>query len=389
MKTTSATLHRLAFFLLPIVTVMFSAPLAASAAGMSDTDLPGGDYRSFDLVSPVPSFCQRACSRDSRCQAWTFSWPGKRGKRAKCFLKNKVVAKKSDTCCISGIRGKPTSQPEPKPKPKPEPQPKPQPKPEPQQKPEPKPQPRPDAEKQAFCLQYADRAMAAKAENRRLQCGYRDGRWNASRRGYYNWCMNNPRSAAAANTRARQRLLARCRAGERRDAERLRDMESCNEYARVAVMQARQAFRLRCGYHGPRWTFSMRRHFRWCRTAPLSARRAEVAARRAALNRCRRSIGQGPVRVIEELFSRLPWPATRPPEGRLIYKWIKVRGPGIRWSTRWRPTRTGKCLLVRGCECGGESTCGVYPAGTTALYWPNGCRAAPWVIQCRVRRARR
>ncbi len=79
-----------------------SAP--AWAGNMADTDLPGGDYRNFSLISPVPSFCANVCARDSRCKAWTFSWPGKRGKRAKCFLKDKLTKKSSDTCCISGVK---------------------------------------------------------------------------------------------------------------------------------------------------------------------------------------------------------------------------------------------------------------------------------------------
>ncbi len=397
MKTTSMAFHRLASFFRPIAVLALFAPAAAMAAGMSDTDLPGGDYRSFELISPVPSFCQKVCEKDSRCRGWTFSWPGKRGKRAKCFLKDKVAEKKSDTCCVSGLKGsggtqawqRPKPQPAPEPQPEPQPQPKPQPQPQPQPEPQPQPQPEEpavDAARQAFCLQYADQAMAAKEENRRLGCGYSGGRWNASRRGYYNWCMKNARPAARANTMARQRLIDRCRAGEREYPGG--SMESCAAYARAAVRQAREAFRLRCGYYGPRWTQSMGRHYRWCRTAPISERRAENAARQAALERCRRR--GGAVGTGGSFRLPLPWlRGERAGDVRLVYKWVKVRGPGRRWSTRWRPTRTGKCLLVRGCECGGGSTCGVYPAGTTALYWPNGCHAAPWVIQCRVRRARR
>ncbi len=421
----------LAFFML------FPA-LAARAANMADTDLPGGDYRNFELISPVPSFCANVCAKDSRCRAWTFSWPGKRGKRARCFLKEKVGEKRADTCCVSGIKGggatatagpgagggevpsggmgagsgggplaggegsaggqggqedaasgggeRPSAGGEGGREATPS---------------------QDDAaaqaaqaeaeaearaaaaraEKRAFCEAYAEAALAAKARNEALGCGFSGGRWSASRAGYFNWCMKNPRRRAEANTAVRRRMIERCREritrGEppRGQATAGTDLESCRDYASISVQQARNAQQLGCRFAGGRWSLSPGRHFEWCRTASLTARRAELAARRAALARCRRAGGWRHDDAIVDIPPR-PGTGLAP----YLYQWVKVRGPGPRWTTRWRPSRSGKCPLVSGCDCGGGSTCGVYRPGEAVLYWPQGCGGPAWVVMCRVRR---
>ena len=423
----------MALFLRGLLALFLLFPaVAARAANMADTDLPGGDYRHFELISPVPSFCANVCKKDSRCRAWTFSWPGKRGKRAKCFLKEKVPQKKADTCCVSGIRGdaaRQTSAPgggagpetsgdtaNP-----------------PSGTPgngagqdaaeagggasasgnDASPSEAPadggrqaadgaqdtaqeaaraeaeaarkaaEAEKRAFCEAYAEAALAAKARNADLGCGFSGGRWNASRAGYFNWCMKNPRRRAEANTAVRRRMIARCREriarGEppRGPAPGGDDLESCRQYAAISARQAQDARALGCGYGGGRWSLSPERHFEWCRTASLTARRAQIAARRAALSRCR-GAGYRPRDAIIDA------PARR--GAGYLYSWLRVRGPGRGWATPWRPSRSGKCPLVTGCECGGGSTCGVYRPGEAVLYWPQGCGGPASVVLCRVRR---
>jgi len=397
----------------------------ALAAGMPDTDLKGGDYRSFELISPVPSFCENVCKKDSRCRAWTFSWPGKRAKRAKCFLKESVGEKRKDTCCVSGVKERtlwpggnrepenaggatttppvrtddggirrtpPASQP---------PADTPSSADAPVRQVEDMPSERPDAtvdmptdeemrrrermqaEKVAFCNKYADRAVAASRQNQLLRCGYAGGRWGHSRTVYFNWCMKNPPEKARANTAARERLIRQCRNTPPEDRLPARaDLESCREYASISVQQARRAREAGCGYRGPRWTLNYDRHFRWCRTATITERRGELAVRRAALKRCERTA----------LPDRWPNDAVlgerfrRPQSGGFIYRWKKVRGPGRNWRTPWQPSRSGKCPMVSNCDCGGENTCGMYRPGEAVLYWPEGCGGPAWVVLCQVRR---
>ena len=69
-----------------------------------NTDRPGGDYRSFDLAQADPQLCRRACSRESRCRAWTYVKPGTiQGPRPRCWLKDRVPVARSHNCCVSGV----------------------------------------------------------------------------------------------------------------------------------------------------------------------------------------------------------------------------------------------------------------------------------------------
>jgi hypothetical protein len=67
-----------------------------------NTDRPGSDYRNFDLPSPNYNLCERACSDDDRCKAWTYVNPGVQGPTARCWLKTTVPPAVASTCCVSG-----------------------------------------------------------------------------------------------------------------------------------------------------------------------------------------------------------------------------------------------------------------------------------------------
>ena len=66
-------------------------------------DLPGKDYKSFDLSHPDPDLCRQACINDPKCQAFTYVKPGIQGPNARCWLKSEVPPAKNSACCISGI----------------------------------------------------------------------------------------------------------------------------------------------------------------------------------------------------------------------------------------------------------------------------------------------
>ncbi len=68
-------------------------------------DRPGGDYTSSPVRTGDPAVCAARCERDSRCRAWSFSYPNTAAREATCWLKNKVMPTKEDACCVSGIRG--------------------------------------------------------------------------------------------------------------------------------------------------------------------------------------------------------------------------------------------------------------------------------------------
>ncbi len=69
-----------------------------------DIDRPGNDYRRFELGVPDASLCIEACKNDPDCKACTYVKPGVQGKKAVCYLKNRVPAPVDNKNCISGLK---------------------------------------------------------------------------------------------------------------------------------------------------------------------------------------------------------------------------------------------------------------------------------------------
>ncbi|MGN6463211.1 MAG: PAN domain-containing protein, partial [Pseudolabrys sp.] len=83
------------------------APVLSSvpAAAQTGFDRRGGDYTSFALRSGDPAACAARCERDSKCRAWSFSYPRTAAAQAMCWLKNDVPPRVEDKCCSSGVKG--------------------------------------------------------------------------------------------------------------------------------------------------------------------------------------------------------------------------------------------------------------------------------------------
>ncbi|TWO68431.1 hypothetical protein FN976_22630 [Caenimonas sedimenti] len=81
------------------------APAAPVSPG-AGTNLPGGDYRNFDLTGTEPQECRAACDADGRCKSWTFVRPGFQNEHARCWLKSTVPAAVRDACCTAGVKGR-------------------------------------------------------------------------------------------------------------------------------------------------------------------------------------------------------------------------------------------------------------------------------------------
>lgn len=84
------------------------APCAGGIAEPSlktNLDMPGFDYRNFQLPRAAPRLCQEACLSDERCKAWTYVRPERFGSaRATCWLKSRVPDEHANPCCVSGVR---------------------------------------------------------------------------------------------------------------------------------------------------------------------------------------------------------------------------------------------------------------------------------------------
>ena len=89
---------------LVVASALIAATLSIASAQQSarNTDRPGGDYDNFEIG--IPDQCRAMCLKDRRCQAWTFVKPGIQGRRARCWLKDRVPQAVSNQCCTSGTR---------------------------------------------------------------------------------------------------------------------------------------------------------------------------------------------------------------------------------------------------------------------------------------------
>jgi hypothetical protein len=77
--------------------LVIGSVLPAAAQIAANTDRPGGDYKGVYLKNA--SECMSACSRDDRCQAWTFV-----KRDGHCMLKNPAPEQRSNACCDSGVK---------------------------------------------------------------------------------------------------------------------------------------------------------------------------------------------------------------------------------------------------------------------------------------------
>ena len=79
---------------------------------MYNTDFFGNDIREivYDRPGSTWQTCKAACDANGQCQAWTYVQPG-RQPYGECFLKAPVPEASESDCCISGVKGAPSSMP--------------------------------------------------------------------------------------------------------------------------------------------------------------------------------------------------------------------------------------------------------------------------------------
>ena len=83
----------------------FSVASVTALRAQVGFDRPGGDYANAPVRGGDPAVCAARCDRDSRCRAWSFSYPRTASREAMCWLKSEVTPPKEDSCCVSGVRG--------------------------------------------------------------------------------------------------------------------------------------------------------------------------------------------------------------------------------------------------------------------------------------------
>src|SRR5262249_17446295 len=80
--------------------------IGAGARAQTGFDRQGGDYMRFAVPSGDREICATRCDQETRCRAWTFSYPPETTNAvAICWLKNKVTPRIADNCCVTGVKG--------------------------------------------------------------------------------------------------------------------------------------------------------------------------------------------------------------------------------------------------------------------------------------------
>ena len=63
---------------------------------------------------------------------------------------------------------------------------------------------------------------------------------------------------------------------------------NCDNYGYLALKQARENEKRKCGNSGPRWTTKLAAHVYWCKSVGPVQWKAELRAREKALHNCKR-----------------------------------------------------------------------------------------------------
>lgn len=88
-----------------IALMVFVGPFAAPVRAQVGFDRPGADYATAAVRPGDPTLCATRCEHDSRCRAWSFSYPQTLAPNATCRLKSAVTRPVAAPCCVAGVRG--------------------------------------------------------------------------------------------------------------------------------------------------------------------------------------------------------------------------------------------------------------------------------------------
>lgn len=82
-----------------------SVPPPGKPTHEPNIDRPGGDFSQAALPAGTDwPECKRRCDANTFCKAWTYVRAGAQGPSPRCWLKNSVPARVSNTCCTSGVK---------------------------------------------------------------------------------------------------------------------------------------------------------------------------------------------------------------------------------------------------------------------------------------------
>lgn len=135
---------------------------------------------------------------------------------------------------------------------------------------------------EAACKTYAEGAVRQFQDSLDEKCDFQDtALWSSSKLRHYQFCLDSSEKERQDAVSEREDQLNEC---QRQAALR----KQCDDYAEVAVGQARLNERLKCGLRGVRWSKYADDHFDFCMRASNRDRDAEQASRDGDLQVCQR-----------------------------------------------------------------------------------------------------
>lgn len=214
------------------------------------------------LNNSDPNLCAEACLSDPSCRSFDYvkpgAWPAISKDKPICNLYNDIPQKKSDTCCISGIKGFAVA------------------KPFPGGDSQPEPDPQDFQSKEQRCKSYAETVKNAAQENQERKCGYSGNAWNSDTLTNFQWCMQDTNiNLVSSKIKMLREQLEKCR--------------SCESYSKSAVNQYKQYAADQCGPGGPEWSGEYDYHFNWCKNGDNEKLHAAKGkkTRQNILDRCK------------------------------------------------------------------------------------------------------
>lgn len=238
-----------------LVAAMFALTAIGSETARAQIDKPeqqrgimlqSGDYDSFKIPgNRGPGACAEACERDPRCRAWTYVRPVEQ-----CRLKFEVGVAVENNCCISGIKERAKS----------------------------------TDSRQAFCADYASRAVSANDANLAQDCRLTGARWSTDYRTHFSWCLRVDREEAAQESELRSAEIVRCEKRADRSSKPL-----CDHYARMAMLMIAAGEKGNCAFElgkNNRWVNDPAVQSRTCVGAPQRIPATEFEGRQRQLATC-------------------------------------------------------------------------------------------------------
>ena len=141
---------------------------------------------------------------------------------------------------------------------------------------------------EAGCKSFAEQTVQKARLNVQLGCGLKGGDFADDYNGHFQWCMSHGQSAASHQNSKTNMMIDACKASKaevKKNAENHAAM--CRNFAQSAVLKAREARKLNCGYNTGDYADDYAGHYTWCLSASAQQAIAQNQKTNNGIDSCR------------------------------------------------------------------------------------------------------